>query len=108
MRASTQPGSTTATFSLERSAWDTPDRLQVSGWFRGLAADAVEPPVLVIDAGDARLSLPAVADRRSGPPRDGRHWSAAFAWDEAPTAFDRVRLELGDLVVELPQPHPRR
>jgi hypothetical protein len=108
MRASTQPGSSTTTFSLERFAWDTPDRLYVSGWFRGLVADAVEPPVLVVDAGDARLSLPAVADRRSGPPQDGRHWSAAFAWDETPTAFDRVQLELGDLVVELPQPHRRR
>jgi hypothetical protein len=109
MRASTQPDyEPKTTFSLERFAWDTPDRLEVSGWFSDIVVDAPEPPTLVVRADDTSLRLPAVGKRLSGPPREGRHWSAAFAWDDAPAAFEHARLELGEMVVDLPQPRPRR
>jgi hypothetical protein len=109
MRASTQPASEPkTTFSLERFAWDTPDRLEVSGWFSDIAADPSEPPILVVRASDTSLRLPVVPKRLTGPPRDGRHWSAAFAWDDAPAAFEGARLVLGEMVVDLPQPRPRR
>src|SRR3954453_8268879 len=105
MRASTQRAPEPKTpFPLERFAWDTPDRLEVSGWFCNFEADASEPPVLVVRAGDRSLKLPAVPKRLSGPPREGRHWSAAFAWDDAPGAVERARLELGEMLVELPHP----
>ena len=36
---------------------------------------------------------------------EGEDWHAAFAWQEAPTAFGAAELELGDeLLVELPEP----
>jgi hypothetical protein len=109
MRASAQPASEPkTTFSLERFAWDTPDRLEVSGWFAGVVAEASQPPTLVVRAGDISVRLPVVAKRLSPPPRVGRHWSAAFAWDDAPAAFEHARLEVGEMAVDLPQPHPRR
>jgi hypothetical protein len=109
MRASNQPAAKPkTTFSLERFAWDTPDRLELSGWFCDMAADAPDPPFLVVRAGDASLRLPAVSKRLSGPPQDGRRWSASFAWEDAPAAFERARLELGEMIVDLPQPRPQR
>jgi hypothetical protein len=108
MTASVQPVPVPATLSLERFAWDSPDRLEVSGWFQDVGEAPAEPPVLIVQCGDRTLRLPAVPERLSGPPKDSRRWWAAFAWDDAPTAFERALLELGDLLVELPEPRPRR
>jgi hypothetical protein len=108
MTASVQAAPEPATLSLERFAWDSPDRLEVSGWFQDLQAAPAEPPVLTVQCGERALRLPAVSDRLSGPPKNGRRWWAAFAWDDAPTAFDRALLEVGDLIVELPAPRARR
>ncbi|HEY7074335.1 MAG TPA: hypothetical protein VH418_03155 [Solirubrobacteraceae bacterium] len=108
MTASVQPVPEPATLSLERFAWDSPDRLEVSGWFQDLEVAPPEAPVLTVQCGEKALRLPAVADRLSGPPKNGRRWWAAFAWDDAPAAFDRALLEVGDLIVALPPPRPSR
>jgi hypothetical protein len=91
------------TFTLERFAWDAPDRLAVSGWFSGTApADA---PVLVVHGAERKHRLPAVPDSFPSSLEDGRPWRAAFAWQGTPAAFDVAELELGaDSVVELPRP----
>jgi len=95
-------------FALERFAWDSPDRLELSGWFSGLPADACPTaPVLVVRGTDGTRRLPAVSTEDSAPPEEGRRWEAAFAWQEPPAPFDVAELELGaGIVVELPQPRP--
>jgi hypothetical protein len=94
-----------AAFALERFAWDGPDRLALSGWFSGRAPEPVDAPVLVLHGTDRtrRLAVDGVA----GLVADGHHWSATFAWEEPPEAFDAAALELGSgLVVALPDPSP--
>lgn len=95
-------------FALERFAWDAPDRLEVSGWFSGLPAEAgPTAPVLVVRGSDGAHSLPAVSTGDSASPEEGRRWEAAFAWQEPPAPFDVAELQLGaGIVVELPQPQP--
>ena len=91
-------------FALERFAWDGPDRLALSGWFSGLAPEAGTAPVLVLHGTEHIRRLEVDAD---DVPLDGRHWSATFAWEEPPEAFDAAALELGSgLVVPLPDPSP--
>jgi hypothetical protein len=94
------------TFELKRFDWLTPDRLAVSGTFGGLSETPAEAsPVLVLHEGESVHRLPAISDSLDGPPEDGQVWKAAFAWQDAPVAFDVAELELGDgLVVELPDP----
>lgn len=109
MTAPAEPIAQPARFALERFAWEGPDRLEVSGWFEGLDVELADRPVLVVEGGDANHRLPAVPDRLSGPPNGQQRWWAAFAWDDAPAAFERARLELGaGLAIDLPQPRPKR
>ena len=94
-----------AIFELERFAWGAPDRLELSGRFIGLPDVSAEAPVLVVVGRDRVHRLPAVPDDDAGPPEEGRPWRAAFAWQDAPVAFDFAELQLGsDIVVELPKP----
>ena len=106
------PPPTTAapTFELERFEWGAPDRLEVSGTFGGLRdAPADGSPVLIVSAGERMHRLPAVPDSLAGPPEEGRLWRAAFAWQDAPVAFDVAELQLGaDIVVQLPEPGAKR
>jgi hypothetical protein len=97
-----------ATFELERFVWGAPDRLEVCGTFAGVGDAPAGSPVLVVRGNGDMHRLPAVPDSVSGPPADGRRWLAAFAWLEAPVAFDAAVLEFGDLMVELPEPGARR
>jgi hypothetical protein len=98
-----------AIFELERFAWESPDRLELSGRFIGLPEGSAEAPVLVVVDRDRVHRLPAVVDDDAGPPEEGRPWRAAFAWQDAPVAFDFAELQLGsDIVVELPKPDLRR
>lgn len=91
------------TFELERFIWATPDRLEIDGRFIGLEAAPPAEPVLVLQGEDRTHRLPAVAGGVAGD--GGERWHAAFAWQEAPTAFGAAQLELGDdLFVELPEP----
>jgi len=94
------------TFELKRFDWLTPDQLGVTGTFRGLGETPTEAsPVLVLHEGESVHRLPAISDGPDAPPEDGQVWEAAFAWQDAPVAFDVAELELGDaLVVELPDP----
>ncbi len=91
------------TFELERFVWATPDRLEIDGRFVGLGDEPLADPVLVLHGEDRTHRLAAVTDGVVGG--NGGHWHAAFAWQEAPTAFGTAQLELGEeLFVELPQP----
>jgi hypothetical protein len=98
-----------ATFELEQFEWAAPDRLELRGRFIGLRGVSADAPMLVV-VGDGRVHrLPAVPGSAAGPPEEGRRWQAAFAWHGPPVAFDVAELQLGsDLVVELPEPAPRR
>ena len=95
------------TFALERFAWDSPDRLELSGWFSGLPdEESPATPVIVVHATDGTHRLPAVSADASAP-EDGRRWKAAFAWQERPAPFDVAELQLGaGIVIELPEPRP--
>jgi hypothetical protein len=101
------------TFALKRFAWETPDRLVVSGVFGDLP-DLPDPatlgsPVLVVRAGEGVHDLPAVAESVEGPPQDGKVWQAQFSWQDAPVAFAEAELRLGaDLTVLLPEPSEKR
>jgi hypothetical protein len=98
-----------ATFELERFAWGGPDRLQVSGRFNGLGHVPPGAPVLVIRGPERTHRLEALPDSVSGSVEDGSPWSAEFAWQEPPVAFDTATLELGPtIVVELPEPGAKR
>jgi hypothetical protein len=98
-----------ATFELERFAWGAPDRLQVSGRFTGLGDVPEGDPVLVVWGPEREHRLQALPDSVTGSLEDGSSWSAEFAWQEPPVAFDVARLELGpEIVVELPEPSARR
>jgi hypothetical protein len=102
-------GTLPATFELERFVWAAPDRLRVSGRFTGLGHAAPADPVLVVRGRDRMHRLQALPDSLSGPPEDGSLWSAEFAWQEPPVAFDAAKLELGpDIAVELPGPGAKR
>jgi hypothetical protein len=99
------------TFELRRFVWAAPDRLELSGTFGGLQdAPVDDAPMLVVRAGESVHRLPAVADSLDRPPnKDGGAWQAAFAWQDAPVAFDVAELHLGGgLVVELPEPSAKR
>ena len=98
-----------ATFELERFEWGAPDRLELSGRFIGLGGVSADAPMLVVVGNDRVHRLSAVPHSAAGPPGEGRRWQAAFAWHGPPVAFDVAELQLGpDLVVELPEPAPRR
>jgi hypothetical protein len=97
-----------AAFALERFAWEGPDRLALSGWFSGLAPGADAAPVLVLHGSQRVRRLSVDADGADRSLADGRRWSATFAWDDPPEAFDAAELELAaGLVVPLPEPSPQ-
>jgi hypothetical protein len=97
------------TFELSRFTWGAPDRLELAGRFVGLSDVPAATPSLVITGANGTHRLPVVPDTVSGLPDDGERWEAVFAWQEAPVAFDVVKLEFGDeIVVELPEPSARR
>jgi hypothetical protein len=83
------------TLELERFAWGGPDRLQVSGKFTGLGEVPPDAPVLVVCGPQRTHRLPALPDSLSGSREDGNPWSAEFAWQEPPVAFEEATLELG-------------
>ena len=82
------------TFTVERFGWGAPDRLEVAGTFAGLDASPPADAVLTVFGEDGAHRLPAVDDDGSRL-LDGAHLTAAFAWLEAPVAFQHARLELG-------------
>jgi DNA repair exonuclease SbcCD ATPase subunit len=99
----------TPTFELRRFVWGTPDRLLVSGSFEGRRDRPDDAPaVLVVKAGETMHRLPAVPETVDGPPENGRVWQAQFAWQDPPVAFGAAELQLGHLVVELPEASARR
>jgi hypothetical protein len=103
-------GSTAAppTFELERFVWGAPDLLRVSGKFTGLGQVQAAAPELVVRGPERMHRLSAIPDSLSPPSEDGL-WSADFAWQEPPVAFDGALLELGpEIVVELPEPGAKR
>ncbi|MGZ8635134.1 MAG: hypothetical protein ACXWZZ_14935 [Solirubrobacteraceae bacterium] len=97
------------TFELARFTWGAPDRLELSGRFRGLPEGPTGLPELLISGANGEYRLPVLPNSLSGPLANGRPWDAVFAWQEPPVAFDAARLTFGgDLVVELPSPDARR
>jgi hypothetical protein len=98
-----------ATFELERFVWAAPDRLELTGRFRGLGHVPESRPHLVIDGPEHAYRLDAPYDSPAPPVDDGTPWSAEFVWQEPPVAFDVATLELGDgILVELPAPGTKR
>jgi len=104
-KPSSSNGTGGPTFVVERFGWGAPDRLEVAGTFSGLAAGTPGGAVLTVIGEDGAHRLPAIGHGENGSPADGALWAAEFAWLEAPVAFDRARLELGEsLGVDLPAP----
>src|SRR5919112_5506744 len=95
----------TPTFALERFAWGAPDQLELVGVFSGLDEAYTAEPVLAVHGPDGERRLPAIRGADGAASADDGRWRAAFAWLEAPVAFDHARLELGSgVAVELPAP----
>ena len=100
---------TPPSFELERFVWGAPDRLRVSGRFTGLGQAQPADPELVLRGPERMHRLEALPDTLSPPPEEGSLWSAEFAWQEPPVAFDAALLQLGpEIVVELPEPGAKR
>src|SRR5688572_6734397 len=100
---------TPPTFELERFVWGAPDRLRVSGTFTGLGQAQPADPELVLRGPERMHRLKALPDTLTFPPEEGTLWSAEFAWQEPPVAFDAALLQLGpEIVVELPEPGAKR
>src|SRR5690348_10320235 len=90
-RAGGTPTVAGATFELDRFAWAAPDRMELAGRFAGID-DAPGDAILVVRGTDRVQRLPAVPETE--PPEAGGRWRAAFAWLEAPAAFDGATLEI--------------
>jgi hypothetical protein len=91
-------------FVVEHFGWGAPDRLELAGTFSGLATEPPAGAVLTVFGEDGPHRLPAI-DADGEWKVDGERMTAAFAWLEAPVAFDRARLELGgSIAVELRAP----
>jgi hypothetical protein len=102
-------GDRSVMFELDRFAWGAPDRLELSGTFVGLRDVPRDDPVLVLRGAERTHRLAVLPDSLDGSPEDGQRWRAAFAWKEAPTAFEVAELEFGgDISIELPEPRARR
>jgi hypothetical protein len=109
MTAPALPKAEPAVFLLERFAWDGPDRLRVSGCWEVGESPTTEPTTLVVRSGDATHRLAALPECSAQTRGDGRRWSAAFAWPDAPAAFERAELEIGGaLIIDLPQARSKR
>ena len=74
------PAGDTPTFSLERFAWDAPDRLELTGVFSGMDDIRAGEPVLAVQGPDGTRRLPAIPQGGESPAANGGRWSAAFAW----------------------------
>src|SRR3954468_17050035 len=95
-------------FALERFAWAGPDRLELVGTFSAVPYDPAGEVWLVVRGATGAHRLPVVAVNAEGAASD-RRWTATFAWQEAPVAFDtaQLRFESG-IRVDLPQPGTKR
>src|SRR4051794_41952835 len=71
-------------FEVERFAWATSDRLELTGRWFGLRGHRFMRPALLVEAGDDRPPLPALLEHKPWAADDGEPWTAAFAWDGGP------------------------
>ena len=112
MIAGDEHGPSTAiplTFELEEFMWGAPDRLRLSGRFTGLGQARPAAAELVLRGPERMHRLKALPDTAPPEPEDGSLWSAEFAWQEPPVAFDAALLQLGpEIAVELPEPGAER
>jgi hypothetical protein len=97
-------GNTTLTFELDAFSWSAPDELDLAGRFTGLDPADDHTPALVVYGGGETHRLMALHENAMWPPADGEPWRASFSWDEPPTPVDAAELEIGELVVGLPEP----
>jgi hypothetical protein len=90
------------TFELERFDWATPDRIEISGRWRGPDPHRLGVPELVARHGSSTRRLKPV-EAAEPPSGDEGSWSVAFAWEAGPVALDAAHLEFPDgKVLELP------
>jgi hypothetical protein len=90
------------TFELERFDWASPDRIEISGRWRGLDPHLLGVPELVARHGSRTRRLKAV-EAAEQPSGDEGSWSAVFEWEAGPAALDAAHLEFPDgKVLELP------
>jgi hypothetical protein len=97
-------GNTTLTFELDAFSWSAPDELDLAGRFTGLDPADDHTPALVVYGGGETHRLMALHEDTMWPPGDGEPWRASFSWDQPPTPVDAAELEIGELVVGLPEP----
>jgi hypothetical protein len=89
------------TFELESFVWSAPDELEVVGRFTSAVPE--EAPVLVINGGGGTHRLAGVHhDAWASGAREV--WRATFGWDDPPVPVESADLQVGELVVELPEP----
>lgn len=102
--AAHESGNPSVHFELDAFAWSAPDELEVAGRFIGLIPAIEETPALVVRGGGVTHRLAPVPGGELWPPADGEPWRTAFGWDEPPTPVDGAELQIGGLVLGLPEP----
>lgn len=94
-----------ASFELERFEWTAPDRLEVTGRWRGVRGIRFLRPTLDVEADGERRHLLAVLDHKPWSAEDGDEWVAAFPWRGE--QVDPTGAELAvtpNVIVTLPAP----
>jgi hypothetical protein len=92
------------TFELESFSWSAPDQLELTGCFAGLGEPPPGVPAIVVHGAGEVHRLVAAGDAQPWPPQDGAPWRGAFEWDEPPTPVDAAELEVGGVLLALPEP----
>lgn len=92
-------------FEVERFEWTADDRLELTGRWFGLRGQRFLRPTLEIEVGGRHHRLLALMEHKPWAADNGRHWVAAFGWQDEPVHVTAAELAVGpDLTVDLPRP----
>lgn len=89
----------TIAFDVERFAWATGDRLELSGRWSGIRGVRFVRPTLVLVDGDDHRRLLATLDDKPWPAEDGKPWTAAFPWEGEPMDAEAAELSVAPGIV---------
>jgi hypothetical protein len=94
------------TFELEEFYWQSPDRLEITGKWRGIERTRLRDPVLMIAVAGKSRTLAALAPRSSAEPTmTGHRWRATFRYAEDPAHITGAELRVAPgVAVALPLP----
>ena len=96
-------------FKLEEFSWQWPDRLEVTGQWRGIEPTRLRDPVLLIKVGGDARTLTAHVPRAPERALAGHRWRASFRYAEDPVRITGAELRASPgFAVALPPPSATR